>query len=475
MLIGCLIFVAGYFCVAALAENATVYDIACAVEYKKHLGAENWYSWTAGAAPFKVPFLPQWANSGSADSKTRTNCTAWKGKPRVDLWIKVGRTETHLIFQSWLHTVDLFWSPCYGNIVILADKNMKAFAGLEDLTFYLKRFVERHSEKIKLIEVDIAEVELFMPGKMQERMEGSKHYDFQQFLTFHADMHVDAETEVIAYMDSDAPFIAPQLPELLFSGKGQLFARPCYVPPGDRSFNGGFAETTNRLFQNQPNYKNVGTFMCVFPVFLWKSDIAKSREIVMQRFGKSDFPSAFAEFATTATSYPGDIARWYSQFDVLTYTALIFNPDGYIVVHPVMTTNDDYFSDHPSVTVHGQKAALQQMNVFRAVKTSLCLIYKNTPIGLPNHPLNCTLELQSYQRMLHGGQCDFSERKNSVDLRKKTSAEFFARVDKFLRATCPAGGGVEIHHHFCVHHFKAGWTELATAYPHYLIENFGGY
>jgi len=222
--------------------------------------------------------------------------------------------------------------------------------------------------RFKIVEVDIEPVRWALPGSMTSRGQSAQHYDFQQYVTFLADTHMDEGADAVAIMDTDAFFITPVMPRDLFTMDGRIIAKPAVPRFG---FERDFKRTTEHALAALPGFRYIGNFMSYFPVLVWKSTFRMVRTELVGLSNVSTFEEAFLGLAGTPAV--NDKRTMYSQFDVMMHIAAGCEPGQYLFPPPVNPRTGKSMQ-YPHLAAHNFDSFAPKVYIDELIRT-LCRIY----------------------------------------------------------------------------------------------------
>ncbi|XP_046858013.1 LOW QUALITY PROTEIN: uncharacterized protein LOC124451447 [Xenia sp. Carnegie-2017] len=227
--------------------------------------------------------------------------------PSISLFLRMsGKREDHKkrFYCNILKTVPLFWPGWLGKMVLVFDEESD-----EDHTFgktllnQIKEHFPRQTFKIEYEPLPKDPTVLTFPSQLK-----SPGYNRQLWSSFFIDLYSD--DEVIAWLDSDSPFIFPvTMLTIKPNGKVRILGTDCTMQIG---WVQSWAKTTEMAI----GFPQLADFMTYFPVYMYRDTITHCREHILKNFKTDNFEEAFKNFYHTGTGYisPVSVILSYAWF-----------------------------------------------------------------------------------------------------------------------------------------------------------------
>ncbi|XP_046842832.1 uncharacterized protein LOC124436905 [Xenia sp. Carnegie-2017] len=227
--------------------------------------------------------------------------------PTISLLMRMsGKRKDHKtrFYCNMLKTILIFWPGWLGKTVIVLDAESN-----EDYTFaatLLNQTTEHfpdHSFEMKYEALPIDPTVLRFPG--QKKPSG---YNRQLWSSFFMDLYTD--DDVIAWLDSDSPFLLPvTMSTIMPNGRVRILGTDCTM---GISWVKSWAKSTRKAI----GWPQVADFMTYFPVYLYRDTITNCRNHILKTFQTNNFEEAFKKFYHTGTGLlsPVNVIISYAWF-----------------------------------------------------------------------------------------------------------------------------------------------------------------
>ncbi|XP_046853991.1 uncharacterized protein LOC124447146 [Xenia sp. Carnegie-2017] len=232
--------------------------------------------------------------------------------PSISLYMRMsGKRDDHRhrFYCNMLKTIPLFWPGWMGKMVLVLDNESE-----EDHTFgetllnQTKKHFPNQTFKVEYEPLPKDPLVLTYPGQLN--LPG---YNRQLWNSFFIDLYAD--DEVIAWLDSDSPFIFPvTLLTIKPNGKVRILGSECAMKV---AWGESWAKTT-KLAIGLPQ---VADFMTYFPVYIYRNTFTHCREHILKNFNTSNFEEAYQQFHETS--------NFLSPVNVIISYAWFFEKDRY--------------------------------------------------------------------------------------------------------------------------------------------------
>ncbi|XP_046852229.1 uncharacterized protein LOC124445553 [Xenia sp. Carnegie-2017] len=295
--------------------------------------------------------------------------------PSVSLFMRLsGKRQEHKkrFYCNMLKTIPLFWPGWLGKMVLILDKESKkdhAFG--ETLLNQTKEHFPHQAFKIDYERLPKDPKVLTFPGQKK-----SSGYNRQLWSSFFIDLYTD--DEVIAWLDSDSPFVLPvTMSTITPHGKVRVLGTECTMPIG-------WVQSWAKSTEMAIGFPQVADFMTYFPVYIYRDTFTHCREHILKKFKTDNFEEAFKKFHHTGTGYISPVSvifsyAWFFEKDRYDWNIKMCNnldeynkrlPEGHKILQNDII-NENKLLTQPQTAYHGPLNA--QDYYAKLIPISYCL------------------------------------------------------------------------------------------------------